>query len=299
MKTRIISAVVLLPILLAIVLAGPKLLTAVLFGAMASIGAYELLFGTGLMKNTRLVVYCMVMAFLTSLWSYYRAQHLWAQIGILVFCVVLFADMMANHVKITFDKLAMCLAAGMIVPFLLTSIVRIHVMPSGRHMILIPFVIAMLSDTGAYFAGRAFGSRKLAPAISPNKTWEGVVGGVISAVLGMLLYTLILGVVFKFQVNYLYAVVYGILGKELPTPPDPDRGKKILLMACIIALVLINLVLGGLNLLVKHKNTISPEDYSAAEVTVPTVATEPEETVEETVPEETAETEGTEATEQA
>ena len=215
MKTRIISAVVLLPILLAIVLAGPKLLTAVLFGTMASIGAYELLFGTGLVKNTRLVVYCMVMAFLTSLWSYYRAQHLWAQIGILVFCVVLFADMMANHVKITFDKLAMCVVAGLIVPFLLTSIVRIHVMPSGRHMILIPFVIAMLSDTGAYFAGRAFGSRKLAPAISPNKNWEGVVGGVISAVLGMLLYTLILGVVFKFQVNYLYAVVYGILGSAI------------------------------------------------------------------------------------
>lgn len=215
MKTRIISAVVLLPILLAIVLAGPKLLTAVLFGAMASGGAYELLHGTGLLKTTRFVIYAMVMAFLTSLWSYYRAQHLWAQIGVLVFCVVLFADMMANHVKITFDKLAMCFMAGIVVPFLLTSIVRIHVMPSGRHLILIPFVIAMLSDTGAYFAGRAFGSRKLAPAVSPNKTWEGVVGGVISAVLGMLLYTLILGVVFQFQVNYLYAVVYGILGSAI------------------------------------------------------------------------------------
>ena len=215
MKTRIISAVVLLPILLAIVLAGPKLLTAVLFGAMASIGAYELLFGTGLLKNTRLLIYCMVMAFLTAIWSFSGAQHLWAQIGILVFCVVLFADMMANHVKITFDKLSMCLVSGLIVPYLLTSIVRIHVMPSGRHMILIPFVIAMLSDTGAYFAGRAFGSRKLAPAISPNKTWEGVIGGVISAVLGMLLYTLILGLVFRFQVNYLYAVVYGILGSAI------------------------------------------------------------------------------------
>ena len=215
MKTRIISAVVLLPILLAIVLAAPKLLTAVLFGVMASIGAYELLFGTGLLKNTRLLIYSMVMAFFTAIWSYYRAQHLWAQIGILVFCVVLFADMMVNHVKITFDKLAMCLAAGLIVPYLLTSIVRIHVMPSGRHLILIPFVIAMLSDTGAYFAGRAFGSRKLAPAISPNKTWEGVAGGVISAVLGMLLYTLILGVVFQFHVNYLYAVVYGILGSAI------------------------------------------------------------------------------------
>lgn len=215
MKTRIISAVVLLPILLAIVLAGPKILTAILFGAMASIGAYELLYGTGLMKNTRMLIYSMVMAFLTSIWSYFGAQHMWAQIGILVFCVVLFADMMANHVRITFDKLALCIAAGLLIPYMLTSLVRIHVMPSGRHMILIPFVLAMLSDTGAYFTGRAFGHKKLAPAISPNKTVEGVVGGVISAVLGMLLYTMILGLVFKFQVNYFYAVIYGILGAAI------------------------------------------------------------------------------------
>lgn len=101
-------------------------------------------------------------------------------------------------------------------------------------------------------------------------------------------------------------VVYGVLGKEIPTPPDPNRGKKILLLAVMIALIFINLVLGGLNLLVKHKNTISPEDYSAAEVTVPTtVATEPEATTEpaeeETVEEtgETEEVQETEAEEQA
>ena len=97
-------------------------------------------------------------------------------------------------------------------------------------------------------------------------------------------------------------VVYDILGKEMPTPPDPNRGKKILLLAAIITLVFINLVLGGLNILVKHKNTISPTDYSAAEVTVPTVATEPEvitESTEEQTAEETEEVQETEAAQQA
>ncbi len=215
MKTRIISAVVLLPILLVIVLVAPKLLTAILFGVMASIGAYELLFGTGLLKHNRLLIYCMVMAFLTSLWSFYGASHLWGQIGILLFCIVLFAEMMVNHVKTTFDKLALCIAAGALMPFLLTSIVRIHVMPSGRHLILIPFILAMLSDTGAYFVGRAIGSHKLAPVISPNKTIEGVIGGVISAVIGMVVYGLILHLVFHFQVNYGYAIIYGILGSAI------------------------------------------------------------------------------------
>ena len=97
-------------------------------------------------------------------------------------------------------------------------------------------------------------------------------------------------------------VVYDVLGKEMPTPPDPNRGKKILLLAAIITLVFINLVLGGLNVLVKHKNTISPADYSAAEVTVPTVATEPEvitEATEEQTPETIEETQETEAAQQA
>ena len=145
MKTRIISAVVLLPILLAIVLAGPKLLTALLFGAMAAIAAYELLYGTGLLNDMRLVICCMVMGFLTAIWSFIGAPHLWGQLGVLVFCVVLFAQMMANHVIMTFDKLAMCIVAGLVVPYLLTSIVRIHVMPSGRHLILVPFVVMELS----------------------------------------------------------------------------------------------------------------------------------------------------------
>ena len=54
MKTRVIAAVALLPFLLLIVLVAPKVCTAILFGAMAAIAAYELLSGTGLVKHLRL-----------------------------------------------------------------------------------------------------------------------------------------------------------------------------------------------------------------------------------------------------
>ena len=212
MKTRIISAAILLPLLLVAMLALPKLVTAIIFGAAAAIAAYELLYSTGLVRHVRLVAYSMVMAFLTSLWSYFGAQHLLSVIGILVFFAALFGEMMAAHVKLTFDKVACCLAAGLLIPYLLTSLVRIHGMVSGRHYILIPFIMAFLSDTGAYFAGRAFGHHKLAPVISPKKTIEGAIGGVIGAVVGMLIYTLVLRFVFSFNVNYLYAVIYGVLG---------------------------------------------------------------------------------------
>ena len=69
MKTRILSAAALLPLLLVIVLVLPAWATAALFGAAAAIAAYELLYRTGLVKNLRLVCYAMVMAVLVAFWS--------------------------------------------------------------------------------------------------------------------------------------------------------------------------------------------------------------------------------------
>ena len=53
--------------------------------------------------------------------------------------------------------------------------------PQGLELLLWVFIVTWATDIGAYFAGRAIGGPKLAPAISPNKTIAGLIGGVISA----------------------------------------------------------------------------------------------------------------------
>ena len=83
---------------------------------------------------------------------------------------------------------------------------------NGRYLIMVAFILAFTSDSGAYFVGRAFGKHKLAPVISPKKTVEGLIGGVLSAVLFMVVYAIILQFGFHFRVNYGWAIVYGILG---------------------------------------------------------------------------------------
>ncbi|MBQ3251670.1 MAG: phosphatidate cytidylyltransferase [Oscillospiraceae bacterium] len=212
MKTRIIAAVALLPLLLLIVLAAPKVFTAILFGAMAAIGAYELLSGTGLVKHFRLNIYSMVMAFWCCLWCGLGLGYSWLLLGILLFWVGLMAEVMLSEMKLGFSKVALCFVAGLVLPMLLASLVRIHSWEKGRHLIFVPFMFAFLSDTGAYFAGLKFGKHKLAPVISPKKTVEGVVGGMAATVVGMLIYCVIMQYAFKMQPNYVFAVFYGLIG---------------------------------------------------------------------------------------
>src|SRR5690606_26578412 len=53
--------------------------------------------------------------------------------------------------------------------------------PSGNWLILGVMVLVWAADIGAYFAGKSFGRRKLAPAVSPGKSWEGLVGGLLTS----------------------------------------------------------------------------------------------------------------------
>lgn len=212
MKKRVMTAAVLIPLLALVALVAPKIVAAVIWGVLLMIGVYELLYSTGLVQHPRMVLYSALMAFFTSLWSHYGANEGIALLGLLVFWILLFSELMANHVKISLEMIVCCFFAGAVVPYLLSAVIRILAMSDGRYLIPIPFVVAFLSDGGAYFAGSMFGKHKLAPVVSPNKTVEGVIGGLVSAVVGMLIYGVIAQLAFRYKVNYGAALLYGLLG---------------------------------------------------------------------------------------
>ena len=221
MKTRIIAAAVLIPVLLLLVLVAPTDLAAVVMGLLLAIGSYEMLYRTRLVQHPRLVIYSAAMAFAVALWSHYGSLHAWFLLIVIVFWIALFVELMLDHVKVHFEMLGMCIMAGLIVPYLLSSLIRILTMELGRYVILVPFVVAFMSDGGAYFVGIKFGRHKLAPVVSPNKTIEGLGGGFAGAVLGMLIYALILDLIpGGFQVNYGLAILYGIVGSAAGTFGD-------------------------------------------------------------------------------
>ena len=60
-----------------------------------------------------------------------------------------------------------------------------HIDRTGPALLTLLIVAVALCDTGAYFVGRSIGKHKLAPVVSPNKTWEGAVGGFLFSIIGM------------------------------------------------------------------------------------------------------------------
>lgn len=212
MKIRTIASLVLVPFVLIIALATPKIVTALCLGIMSAIGAYELLYRTKLVRQPRMLCYSMAAAFLMALWSYFGCPHVVGLVIILMFFVLLFVEMMLSDMKIPFARVALCFAGGIIIPYLLCSIVRVLMFSEGRYYILMPFAIAFLSDSCAYLVGRKLGKHKLSPKISPNKSIEGVVGGLIGAVVGMIVYAIVLDKAFDFRVNYFFAIIYALIG---------------------------------------------------------------------------------------
>lgn len=220
MKTRIVTAAVLVPILFLVVLVAPKEVAAVILGILQAIASYELLYRTKLIKRPRLVIYSSLMAFAIAIWSCLDAVRAWFLLLLIIYFVLMFSEIMMDHVKVRFEMLGLCFVSGVIIPYMLSALVRILMMNLGRYVIMIPFLVAFMSDAGAYFVGIKFGKHKLAPVVSPNKTIEGVLGGLAGAVVGMLIYTMILDWPLQFDVNYLVAILYGIVGSAAGTFGD-------------------------------------------------------------------------------
>jgi len=126
--------------------------------------------------------------------------------------LALAVELIVSNGAIPFAQVCISAFAALMVPGLLTAVVRLQMMNDGRFLVLVPCIIAFTADSGAYFVGRSFGRQKLAPIISPKKTVEGAIGGIACSTAAMLLYALVLRFGFHFSVNYIYAILYGALG---------------------------------------------------------------------------------------
>jgi phosphatidate cytidylyltransferase len=79
------------------------------------------------------------------------------------------------------------------------------------HLLMLVFVVKC-SDIGAYTAGRLFGKHKFSPVISPKKTWEGMAGGVVLAVLAAVAFAVFCGIM-SWPLAIVFGIVFAFLGQ--------------------------------------------------------------------------------------
>ena len=220
MLKRTITGVVLVAVLVIVLLLLPAWCTGVLLSVMVAVAAAELLKTTCLVDNPYLLSVAIITAIFVVWWCFFGMVYAWALGVLLVFVVLSFAQLLCTHGKLPFNQVAVTMVAGLLIPFLLSALVRIRIMENGVYFVAMPFVMAFMTDTGAYLVGCAIGKHKLCPIISPKKTVEGLFGGILGGILGMIVYGVVLHNAFGFQVNYLYAGLYGALGAGFATFGD-------------------------------------------------------------------------------
>lgn len=134
-------------------------------------------------------------------------DYLIAGITLVVFVSVAYG--VIGYPRITINDAALSLFMPVYLGLLLSYAVRISFLNGSFTIIMLAFLLTWSSDIGGYFAGRMLGKRKLAPLLSPKKTWEGAGGSVVLAVLISLGY-------FYFvewgQIGLAYVILLGTVG---------------------------------------------------------------------------------------
>ncbi|MFC1593015.1 phosphatidate cytidylyltransferase, partial [Candidatus Omnitrophota bacterium] len=108
-----------------------------------------------------------------------------------------------------FTGWAWTIAGILYLGWLLSYLVALIGLDSGRDWVFFALFTTFASDTAAFFTGRALGKHRLAPHISPGKTWEGAVAGVIGAIIVSLLFTL--NTPLNLPLLYWQAILLGLL----------------------------------------------------------------------------------------
>ncbi len=110
-----------------------------------------------------------------------------------------------------FSSWTWMVAGGIYIGWMLSYWISLRLLGNGRAWVYLSMSIIFASDTGAYFIGRKWGINKMAATISPQKTWEGALGGILSAIAASIIIFIILGNIDPLPLSYLQLITFAIL----------------------------------------------------------------------------------------
>ncbi len=224
MKTRVITSVVGLALLGVVLFFYSSIFVNILFAGVSLIAIHEVYNAFQFGKRSWYIFAGFVpITVLIMLSDYISVQH-WLKPAGYVFVLYLVLCLIIRFDAVNFAKLSGMTIFSAIIVFCFYSFINLKtILPNETYgydaiyFVLLIFAFAWGGDTAAYFAGRAFGKHKLAPIISPHKTIEGAIGGVIgSIVVGLLVSIVYIQVFGRFlpfeRVRIVYYFLIVLLG---------------------------------------------------------------------------------------
>lgn len=218
MAKRLISAFVGIIIGVSIIVFDNIWLYAVVVSFFSAVGTWELIRAVGCDGNKLLKFFCTGFAAIVPFVLIFKLIKLFPPL-FAGYILALFALMLANHKNVKFEHIAMCGSAGMLIPASLSCVAMLrYTAPAdnqamGIYLILYVLFCAWFGDSGAYFVGTFLGKHKLCPNVSPKKTVEGLIGGILSVGVFVFLETLIFNLFIfgEAQINYIPVVIIGMI----------------------------------------------------------------------------------------
>ncbi|KIC77562.1 phosphatidate cytidylyltransferase [Streptococcus constellatus] len=215
LQRRVIFGGIALAIFIPILMMGGPLLQ-IGMGLLAMLGVHELLQMKGLRTTTLEGVLAMLAAFVLTIPLENYLKFLPVDGNVVAYSLVVFillgSTVLGKHYS--FEDAAYPIAASFYVGIGFNALLDARI--AGFDKVLLALFIVWATDSGAYLVGRRYGVRRLAPHVSPNKTVEGSLGGIVSAVLVTFIFMLFdknVAAPHHLPIMLLFAVFFSIAGQ--------------------------------------------------------------------------------------
>ena len=220
MKTRIITAIVAICILLPVLIFSDTVIFPIALAILSLVALYEMASCIGLKKAWALTIPAYLLALAVPfLIRYGEGIESLRQYAFAAICIVIlyfFSVLTFSHGKYKLSDVAIWFMTAfyILLGFNAILVLRFLEAAGGKYVYLLVFIGAWVTDTFAYFCGMLLGhggKHKLIPDVSPKKTWEGSIGGVVFCMLSMVIFGIIINKISDFEANYLLLVIAGLL----------------------------------------------------------------------------------------
>jgi len=202
---RVRSALVIAPLVFAAAWFGGAFF-AIVVAAIAGLGALEFYSMLSFPKRHPLTQFGLLCILLFIILAHFEGPYtasLLASAVVLSLVWLIFR----SSAKSSHMNWAWTIAGILCLGWMFSRLIPLRALADGREWVIFTLFAIFAADTSAFFIGRAWGRHAMAPTISPGKTWEGAIGGLVGAVAA----SLVLAAILSFPIPSWQAVILGVL----------------------------------------------------------------------------------------